>query len=101
MTVVVINPILLVLAIILYTVVLFRTNGMPKISKFSMLTLASLSLAYSIIVGIASTFDEITEQIIHRMGNSLLQYIIAVAYIGLGIGVIMYLNLSKEQELVN
>jgi hypothetical protein len=97
MTVVVINPILLVLAVILYTIVLFKTSEMPKISSYSMLTLASLSMIYSVLVGIASTFDEITEQIIHRMGNSLLQYIIAIVYICLGIGVIHYLKKSVEK----
>ncbi len=99
MTVVVINPILLVIAIICYTVVLFILSDTPNIAKYSFLALASLSVLYSILVGIASTFDIITEQIIHRMGNSLLQYVIAVAYIGLGIGVIKYLNQSNERDL--
>jgi len=92
MTIITITPLLLVLAVILYTIVFFMTEDIPKISKYSFLSLAILSVVYSIIVGSASAFGGLFEYIAHRLGNSLLNYIVAVAYILQGIGAIIYIN---------
>ena len=92
MTIITITPLIIVLAVILYTVAFFMTADIPKISKYSFLSLAILSIVYSIIVGSASAFGGLFEYVAHRLGNSLLNYIIAVAYILQGIGAIIYIN---------
>jgi len=92
MTIITITPLLLVLAVIFYTIIFFMTEDIPKISLYSFLSLATLSVVYSVIIGSASAFGGLFEYIAHRLGNSLLNYIVAVAYILQGIGAIIYIN---------
>lgn len=101
MTIIAITPLLLVLAVILYTIVFFMAADIHKISKYSFLSLAILSIVYSIIVGSASAFGGLFEYIAHRLGNSLLNYIIAVAYIFQGIGAIIYINFLMKDKIQN
>ena len=96
MTTLVIAPIALEFALILYTIVFFMEKEWSQISKYSLLVLSALAIIYSLIVAIASAIGGEFEFIVHRMGNMIFSILIAVTFILQGFRA--YLSVKKGKN---
>ena len=91
---VIIGPILLNLAVMIYTAVYFVDNRLPKISKYLFLTLSILAICFSIIIGIANSIGGTFNAQTQRLGNTIFNYLLVIVFILQGL--VFYLILRTK-----
>ena len=82
---VIMGPILLNLAIIIYTIIYFLDGRVPKLNKYSFLVLAISAIVFSIIIGIANSIGGSFNAQTQRLGNTLFNYLSGITFIIQGI----------------
>ncbi len=94
---VIMGPLLLNLAIMIYTAVFFIDKRLPKILKYSFLVLSIVAIVFSIIVGIAASIGGTFNAQTQRLGNSLFNYLSVITYVLQGI--IFFLIVRKAEKM--
>jgi hypothetical protein len=96
MTYVIMAPLFLYLAVIIYSIVYFIDRGLPKLNQYSFLILAIASISLAVIAGVGSAVGGEFHLIANRLGPNLFLLISLIVYLIQGISFYIYLGKSKQ-----
>jgi hypothetical protein len=83
------------LAIILYTIIIFKDERFPKLSRYTFLIMSSLSIIYMILVTSGGIVKGDYNLLVQRLGHTIFNFIISSLYVLQGIGAYLFV---KRQE---